>query len=129
MKCCNLDQDIDSNQHAGPPTACLNLHVFEPKTRANSITVRWDRPLITGRDDYYYTVHYSDPDNHTSFLQHNQDHLVKRGPVVEYTLSGLRVLTEFTIRVVVHNGVSEQDPGGVAERMCEVTGVTGNIRK
>jgi hypothetical protein len=103
--------------------------VFEPKTRANSITVRWNRPSITGRDDYYYTVHYSDPDNHTSFLSHNPEPLVKTGPVVEYTLSGLRVLTEFTIRVVVHNGVSEQDPGSEADRMCEVGGVTGTISK
>ena len=55
--------------------------------------------------------------------------LVNTGPVVEYTLSGLRILTEFTIRVVVHNGVSEQDPGGVARRMCEVEGVTGDICK
>lgn len=89
--------------------------------------MRWDRPSITGRDDYYYTVHYSDPDNRTSFLQHNAEPLVKDGSVVEYTLSGLQVLTEFTIRVVVHNGVSEQDPGGMEGRTCEVGGVTGNI--
>ena len=91
--------------------------------------MRWDRPSITGRDDFYYTVHYSDPDNNTSFLQHNPQPLVKTGQIVEYTLSGLRVLTEFIIRVVVHNGVSEQDPGGVAGRTCEVEGVTGDIRK
>lgn len=108
---------------------CTNLRVLEPRTRSNSITVRWDRPSNTGRDDYYYTVHYSDPDDRTSFLQHNPERLVNTGPEVTYTLSGLRALTEFTIRVVVHNGVSEQDSGGVKGRICEVGGVTGNISK
>ena len=46
---------------------------------------------------------------------------------VEYTLSGLRVLTNFTICVSVHNGVSDQDPSGEEQRRCEVNGTTGDI--
>ena len=46
---------------------------------------------------------------------------------MEYTLSGLRVLTDFTIRVSVHNGVSDQDPSGEEQRRCEVNGTTGDI--
>ena len=89
--------------------------------------MKWERPLITGRDDFYYTIHYSE-DNKT-FTQHNINPLVKTGTQVEYTLSGLKTLTWLTIRVEVHNGVSDQDQGGVEERRCEVTGLTGDIRK
>ena len=48
---------------------------------------------------------------------------------MQYSVSGLRPLTNYTIRVTVHNGVSDQDPGGEQRRRCEVSGVTGDIRK
>ena len=48
---------------------------------------------------------------------------------MQYSVSGLRPLTNYTIRVTVHNGVSDQDPGGEQRRWCEVSGVTGDIRK
>ena len=48
---------------------------------------------------------------------------------MQYSVSGLRPLTNYTIRVTVHNGVSDQDPGGEQGRRCEVSGVTGDIRK
>ena len=108
----------------GPPSACRDLQVLEPWTRASSITIRWMRPLITGRDDYFYNVHYS---SNGTFVQHNRSPLIKSGNFMEYTLSGLRVLTDFTIRVSVHNGVSDQDPSGEDQRRCEVNGTTGNI--
>ena len=87
--------------------------------------MKWERPLITGRDDFYYTIHYSE-DNKT-FTQHNINPLVKTGTQVDYILSDLKTLTWLTTRVDVHNGVSDQDPGGVEERRCEVTGLTGDI--
>ena len=45
-----------------------------------------------------------------------------------YSVSGLRPLTNYTIRVVSHNGVSDQDPEGEEERRCEVSETTGDIR-
>ena len=45
-----------------------------------------------------------------------------------YSVSGLRPLTGYTIRVVARNGVSDQDPEGEKERRCEVSETTGDIR-
>ena len=44
-----------------------------------------------------------------------------------YSVSGLRSLTDYTIRVVSRNGVSDQDPEGEKERRCEVSETTGDI--
>ena len=54
-----------------PPSACRNLRVYRKRTRANTNTVRWERPLITGRDDYYYDIFYSDPELPGNFNKHN----------------------------------------------------------
>ena len=114
------------NLNAAPPSSCRNLHVFEERTQANTITVRWVRPEITGRDDFYYNIFYS-VDNQT-FTQHNIRPYVKQGLLVDYSLSGLRPLINYTIRVMVENGVSDQKERGKA-RSCEVTGTTGDISK
>ena len=45
-----------------------------------------------------------------------------------YSVSGLRPLTNYTIRVVSQNGVSDQDPEGEEERRCEVSETTGDFR-
>ena len=112
---------------AGPPSACRNLQVIESRTRANTITVMWERPLITGRDDYYYNVHHSNPDLQGSFLLHNINPFIKTSPLVRYSVSGLRPLTNYTIRVSVLNGVSDQDTTGEEGRRCEVSAITGDI--
>ena len=100
--------------------------MFEERTRANTITVRWERPEISGRDDLYYNIFYSE-DNQT-FTQHNTRQYVKRDLLVDYSLSGLRPLTSYTIRVMAENGVSDQEERGET-RSCEVAGRTGDIRK
>ena len=112
----------------GPPSSCRNLRVHQERTRANTITVSWERPLITGRDDYYYDIFYSDPQIPGNFKKHNLNPFIKDYPLVTYSVSGLRPLTGYTIRVVAHNGVSNQDPEGEEERRCEVSETTGNIR-
>ena len=112
---------------SGPPSACRNLQVIESRTRANTITVMWERPLTTGRDDYYYNVHHSNPDLQGSFLLHNINPFIKTSPLVRYSVSGLRPLTNYTIRVSVLNGVSDQDTAGEEGRRCEVTAITGDI--
>ena len=113
---------------SGPPTACRNLRVNVDRTRANSIRIEWERPLITGRDDYYYNVHYSDPDQPGNFIQHNHNPFVTISPLVGYSVSGLSPLTNYTILVTVENGVSDQAIGEQFQRSCEVTATTGDIR-
>ena len=112
----------------GSPSACHNLQVIESRTRANTITVMWERPLITGRDDFYYNIHHSNPDLQGSFLLHNINPFIKTSPLVRYSVSGLRPLTNYTIRVSVLNAVSDQDTAAGEEgRRCEVSAITGDI--
>ena len=113
----------------GPPSACRNFRVLESRTRANTITVMWEHPLITGRDDYYYNIHHSNPDLPGSFVQHNLNPLITSSPLVRYSVSGLQPQTRYTIRLSVHNGVSEQDLTGEEGRRSEVTATTGDISK
>ena len=109
----------------GPPSACRNLQV--ERTRNNTITVLWERPLVTGRDDYYYNIYHSNPDNAASFTQHNSNPLITTSSVVRYSVSGLRPHTRYTIRVSVLNGVSDLDQAGEDGRKSEVVATTGDI--
>ncbi|XP_064387037.1 semaphorin-4B-like isoform X2 [Halichondria panicea] len=108
-----------------PPNNCKSLQVVAGRTRGNTITVRWERPEITGRDDLYYNIFYSE-DNQT-FTQHNSRPYVKQDSLVDYSVSGLQPLTSYTIRVIPENGVSNQEEGGQS-RSCEVFAMTGDIR-
>ena len=113
----------------GPPSVCRNLKINPERTRANSVRIEWERPLITGRDDFYYDIYHSDPEQLGNFILHNPNPLVRTSPLVGYTVSGLRPLTDYLVRVTVENGVSEQDTGGEQGRSCEVSVTTGDIRK
>ncbi len=121
--------DIPVHLFIGPPSACRNLLVNTARTQANTIAITWERPFTTGRDDFYYNILYTDPDfpGEIRFIQHNLDPFIKDSPLAQYSLSGLRPLTNYTIRVTVHNGVSDQDPGGREEKMCQVSVTTENI--
>ena len=110
---------------SAPPSACTQLQIVLERTRATTITVKWDRPEITGREDFYYNIFYSE-DNHT-FVQHNPRPYIKQDAVVDYALSGLKALTMYTVRVSVENGVSGQDERKeINARSCEITGLTGD---
>ena len=109
-----------------PPVNCKSLQVVAERTQGNTITVRWERPEITGRDDFYYNIFYSE-DNQT-FTQHNSRPYVKQDALVDYSVSGLRPLTIYTIRVITENGVSDQDEGR-QNRSCEVVTMTGDTSK
>ena len=114
---------------SGPPSACTGLTVDDRRTRDNSITVGWNRPAITGREDYYYNIHHSNPDLPGNFIKHNSNPYISTSSILQYTVSGLRPLTNYTIRVTVHNGVSDQDLAGEEKRWCEVAATSGNICK
>ena len=115
--------------YVAPPTSCGNLQVVNDRTRATTMTVRWNRPEITGRDDFYYNIFYSE--NNQTFVQHNPRRYIKKDFEVDYSLSGLKPLTKYLIKVVVENGVSDQLLDVSEEnRKCEVfTGETGDTSK
>ena len=108
---------------AGPPTTITNLIVTG--TTSTTITVRWNRPAITGRGDYYYIVEYSDPDEVGAVYIQDNSRLVNGNNQVTYTVdgadgSGLQADTEYIIRVSVHNGVSDLDGENTDDRRQEV---------
>ncbi len=53
---------------------------------------------------------------------------VKQDALVDYSVSGLRPLTTYTIRVITENGVSDQEEGR-QNRSCEVVTMTGDTSK
>ena len=76
--------------------------------------MQWERPENTGRDDYYYTLQYTDGESVGS----NQ--VVNRSQVVSQLITGLKPVTEYTITVTVANGVSGLDKENEFKRMCEL---------
>ena len=79
-----------------------------------SVSVSWERPTISGRDDFYYIVEYSDGDSTGS------NPVVSLDRVVQYPLSGLTPATDYIITVTVENGVSDRDPQNDYLRRCEL---------
>ena len=71
---------------------------------------------MTGRDDFYYTVRYSDGEStgeHTLLIRPESDR-------VDEVISGLTPDTTYTITVTVHNGVSNQDRDNEHLRRCQL---------
>lgn len=82
--------------------------------RERYVNISWERPSITGRDDFYYNLEYSDGEN---FGSHP---VVSHERVVHYLLGGLTPATDYTITVTVENGVSSQDTKNENFRRCEL---------
>ncbi len=85
--CIRLYVEMCVCRHTALPKNCKSLEVVTERTRGNTITVRWERPEIIGRDDFYYNIFYSE-DNQT-FTQHNSRPYVKQDAVVDYSVSGV----------------------------------------
>ena len=81
-----------------------------------SITVSWSRPSDEGgRTDLYYQVEHSDPDNFGSFT----GTVYLTSDSTTYTLTGLTPYTQYCVRVIAHNGVSDQDSDRIQSRTVE----------
>ena len=94
--------------------------MVDDRTRT-SITVGWTTPKTTGRRDYYYNVEYSDPDDASRYIQHNQKDITNTNM---YNVTGLRPNTTYVIRVSVHNGVSGNDSANDDDRREQVAANT-----
>ena len=104
--------------HSAPPSHVQGLQTTT--VTSTSVTVRWIRPEVTGRPDFYYTLQYSDPDNIGAFLRTNPLRIVNSALSVSHTVTGLQPYTTYTIRVTSHNGVSDQDTENAALRVVTI---------
>ena len=104
-----------------PPSGITDLETTARND--TTITVRWRRPTITGRNDYFYRVFHSDPDNIGEFIL-AIDNLVNMGEAVTFTVTRLTPFTAYIIRVSVHNGVSDQDLENDNSRISESSNKT-----
>ena len=62
-------------------------------------------------------MEHSDPDNLGSYT--GTKYLSRGSTSRSTTLSGLRPFTQYCVRVIAHNGVSDQDPDGTHLRTVE----------
>ncbi len=102
--------------NTAPPGPVRNLR--STTISNNSVILSWTRPEVTGRDDFYYSIEYSDP-NTGSFILSNGNY-VNSTLTVSYTVPNLRPNTPYTIRVTTHNGVSDQDTENEALRRMDL---------
>ena len=112
---------MSSLVNTAPPGLVINLHTTNISN--NSVSLSWTRPEVTGRDDFYYSIEYSDP-NTGSFILSNGSY-VNSALTVSYTVPNLRPNTPYTIRVTTHNGVSDQDTENEALRRVDLPIRTG----
>ena len=86
----------------------------------------WTRPVYEGgRTDLYYQVEHSDPDNLGSYT----GTVYLSGDATSHTLTGLRPFTSYCVRVIAHNGVSDQDLEGIQNIAEDCSSVTLEARK
>lgn len=107
-----------------PPGQPMELSVT--RITQNSIGIQWGAPSFVGRPDIYYTIEYSDPNNVGQYILASTGHCWIS---LRYVITGLTPATGYHIRVLAHNGVSDQDLGGIFSRMAEITATTSNARK
>ena len=109
-----LSFDTHTHIHAGPPDAPRALNVVA--LSAYTIQVSWLHPINKGgRPDLYYQVEHSDPDNLGSYT----GTVYLSGDATSHIFTDLRPFTSYCVRVIAHNGVSDQDPEGTHLRTVE----------
>ncbi len=107
---------MSSLVNTGPSGLVGNLHTTT--ITSTSVSLSWTRPEVTGRDDFYYSIEYSDP-NTGSFILSNGNY-VNSALTVSYPVPNLHPNTPYTIRVTTHNGVSDQDTENEALRRVDL---------
>ena len=91
---------------------------------ATIITITWDKPELTGRDDFYYMIYYKQL---SSINDSAAVTYVNNSNPIEYRFDGLQPSTEYKFRITVHNGVSNQDLMNEESRTCETIASTADI--
>ena len=94
-----------------------------------SVIITWNRPEVIGRDDFYYIIKYTDIANFDQNLSTDpiSARYVNSAPTVFLRVpsiaSGLelRPNTDYIIKVIVHNGVSDQESDNEPLRLKDIT--------
>ena len=99
-------------------------------TTSDSVTISWDRPSsLGGRNDYYYSIEHSDPRGSASSTITANSRLQNTNSRVTYTVSNLLPFEAYNIRVIAHNGVSDQEPSTAASRTRSIDATTREAGK
>ena len=99
------------------PSAPLNVLL---SVTNNSISVTWRQPAdLGGRTDTYYHVSRSGPGR-----QEPYNGVYVSGGTRSHTFRGLKPFQEYCVRVIAHNGVSDQDRDGVHRRTVQACNKT-----
>ena len=86
-------------------------------TTSDSVTISWDLPSsLGGRIDYYYSIEHSDPRGSACSTITANGSLEDTNSRVTYTVSNLLPFENYNIRVIAHNGVSDQENNTAASR-------------
>ena len=96
-----------------PPSGCRNIQAIQ--ITATEITLRWKKPVNTGRDDFYYQMEYSDGQNT------GEHSLENKMEYIQEVISSLKPDTSYKFTITVNNGVSDQDTRNENLRRCELT--------
>lgn len=107
-----------------PPARCRDIGVV--LVTATAIIIAWTKPEQTGREDFYYTVYYKQLSAPPSSWV-TAGSYVNNSERVEYTVDGLQPSTDYVLRVVAHNGVSDQDLMNEESRTCETAVTTASL--
>ena len=99
-------------------------------TTSDSVTISWDRPSsLGGRTDYYYSIEHSDPRGSASSTVTANSRLEDVNSHVTYNVSNLLPYETYNIRVIAHNGVSDQEPSTAGSRTRTVDATTNEAGK
>ena len=111
-----------------PPGPVRSL--MSTTTTSDSVTISWDRPpSLGGRTDYYYSIEHSDPRGSASSTITANSRLENTNSRVTYTVSNLLPFETYNIRVIAHNGVSDQEPSTAGSRTRAVDVTTSEAGK
>ena len=82
----------------------------------SGLLVTWSPPNHMGsRSDLYYKVQHSNPEILGEFFAAE----CVSSSQTRYTFNDLRPYTQYCVRVIAHNGVSDQDPDGTYFRTVQ----------
>lgn len=108
--------DVLNSWCIAPPKAVKNLKAV---AEDSSIVLTWTRPESGERLDVYYTIAISNPNNLGIWIAIS-DHFKSSNDNVSFNITGVLPDTSYDVRVVAHNGISDQDSASESSRTVSI---------